>query len=157
MATLIDAKHCVLNDRQRWNKWMLDKMPQQSCSSSFGGVEWWSGLTGTAHSWPHLFSCLLNQLALSVISDKYAHHLHGNFILIIGLGQKGLNTPLVALIYFFLPIKLHVSLDRNCFLGKLLMWSDLLFSLGIGSYFWISRKTQTGQQTFWLSVWYTVM
>lgn len=149
-ASLIDAEHCsrVLNESavKQVDAWqatlaglllffMIPLLEAQRLESHDAG------------SAPLIFFSSISAGAVCHCRQVCACHLHGDFIWIIGKGKNGLNTPLLTLIYFiFCLIKLHVSLNLNCFLGNLLMWSDLQFSVGMVCITLNIKASQTGQQ-----------
>lgn len=150
-ASLIDAEHCsrVLNESavKQVDAWqatlawlllffMIPLLEAQWLESHDAGPA------------PLIFFSSISAGAVCHCRQVCACHLHGDFIWIIGKGKNGLNTPLLTLIYFiFCLIKLHVSLNLNCFLGNLLMWSDLQFSVGTVCITLNIKASQTGQQT----------
>lgn len=119
-----------------WNEWMCDNRSRQShCSYN-----------------DHIIGEALASVAVSHSTQVCAcqnHHLHGDFIWIIGREKRA--TPLLTLIYFFFffcLIKLHVSLNLNCFLANLLMWSDLQFSVGMVLYYAEYQGKSDGATSF---------
>lgn len=113
----------IFSFEERWNKWMLDEPPWQG-HSSLSSSRYLKHGGGSA---PLIFFpsvsaaavCHADRCACTLVPFAWWLHLNNR-----QEGEEnGLNTPLLTLIYFFFPlslplIKLHVSLNLNCFFGE---------------------------------------
>lgn len=153
-ADLIDAEHCsgILNERKmkQVDAWQPTSAERLLFFFFFYTI---ALLEGATRARPQLFSCLLGTVCHR--GQMCVRHLHGDLIWIIARRKwSEYSTLNLNIFHFFCLIKLHVSLNLNCFFREpaYVIWFAIFSGNGI-VLLSVSRKVRQGNMLSTICSW----